>query len=233
MYFDDTGNWVEEPEETTDETMIPDNETADDKPEKPIKNKCFMIWEDDIDIIAALNVSGKAKLLDMLIALAFSDDDPSLDSIKQPVLRLAYSRIGGKVRKKKEQYLASIPKKRQSGSKGGRATASKEFIPPTADDVKKYCKTTEKYIDVYAFIQQYTDSGWTSADGKPVRNWKNLVSGVYNRKPLSKYEFLKASRELDNITIDGERYQIDSDRNVYRNGRCVGTLSDSGKHIWQ
>ncbi len=66
MYFDDTGNRVEEPEETTDEGMISDAETADDKPKKPIENKCFMIWRDDEDILQALTVNQKGQLLDLL-----------------------------------------------------------------------------------------------------------------------------------------------------------------------
>ena len=170
----------------------------------------------------------------LLCKLAFHDEDTELSTIKNSVVRLAYSRIGGKVRDKKEKYLASIPKKRESGSKGGKATASKEFVPPTVDEVKQYCKTTEKYIDVDAFMRQYTESNWTDKDGKPVKNWKNLISSGWHKKnPLSKLDFLRAIRDLKEISIDGVGYQVDSDRNVYRNGRCVGTLSDSGKHIWQ
>ena len=231
MYIDDTGNYVEE---TTDETMIPDNETADDAQEKPIENKCFMIWRDDEKkVLQALTISQKGQLLDLLCKLAFYDEDTELSTIKNVGVRLAYSIMGEKVRDKKEKYLASIPKKRESGSKGGKATASKEFVPPTADDVKKYCKETKKYIDVDAFMRQYTESNWTDKDGKPVKNWKNLVSGWHKRKPLFKMDFLIAIRDLKEISIDGVGYQVDSDRNVYRNGRCVGTLSDSGKHIWQ
>lgn len=52
----------------------------------------------------------------------------------------------------------------------------KEFVPPTVDDVREYCREKGlSTIDPEYFVKFYTESDWIKANGKPVQNWKSTV----------------------------------------------------------
>ena len=52
----------------------------------------------------------------------------------------------------------------------------KEFVPPTVDDVREYCREKGlSTIDPEYFVRFYAESDWIKANGEPVRNWKSTV----------------------------------------------------------
>ena len=51
----------------------------------------------------------------------------------------------------------------------------REFIPPTLEDVKAYCKERSSPVDPQKFFDYFTAGGWKDAKGNPVRNWKQKL----------------------------------------------------------
>lgn len=56
----------------------------------------------------------------------------------------------------------------------------KEFIPPTLEDVKKYCLEERKNnVDYKRFFDYYNVSDWKDGKGNPIRNWKQKIIAVW------------------------------------------------------
>lgn len=64
--------------------------------------------------------------------------------------------------KDKENDLSVIKEKRQ------------RFSPPTADEVKAYCKERENHVDPQRFVDFYTAKGWRVGNN-PMKDWKAAV----------------------------------------------------------
>lgn len=86
-----------------------------------------------------------------------------------------------------------------------------KFVPPTADEVKKYCEEKGYTIDVERFIDFYTSKGWMVGKNKmkdwkaAVRNWmrqgratnsNNSSSTKFNNFEEHEYDFDEIEREL-------------------------------------
>lgn len=52
---------------------------------------------------------------------------------------------------------------------------TKQFIPPTLEDVKEYCKSRNSSVDPKTFYDYYTEGNWTDAKGNKVKNWKQKL----------------------------------------------------------
>lgn len=58
----------------------------------------------------------------------------------------------------------------------------KEFVPPTLEDVKKYCLEVRKNnVDYKRFYDYYSVSNWKDSKGKPIVNWKQKIIAVWER----------------------------------------------------
>lgn len=68
-------------------------------------------------------------------------------------------------------------------------TVSKEkpsaFRPPTLDEVEAYCRERGNGVDARRFYDYYSEAGWTDQSGHKVRNWKQKMIAVWERKPDS------------------------------------------------
>ena len=56
-----------------------------------------------------------------------------------------------------------------------------KFIPPTKEEIEKYCNEKGYYIDVNYFYEYYSAGNWMDAEGKKVKNWKQRVV-TWNRR---------------------------------------------------
>lgn len=63
-------------------------------------------------------------------------------------------------------------KKRQNGA--GKAPRSKRFVPPTVEDVKKYCDERKNGISPEQFVNHYDANGWMRGKNK-IKDWKACV----------------------------------------------------------
>jgi len=57
----------------------------------------------------------------------------------------------------------------------------KRFIPPSIEDVKKYCHEKNKDVDAEQFCNFYESKGWYVGKNK-MKSWKHAVALWHNRK---------------------------------------------------
>lgn len=62
------------------------------------------------------------------------------------------------------------------------------FSPPTLADVEAYCKERRNSVDPQRFFDYYSAGGWKDKDGKPVKNWKQKMISVWEKKKEDKHE---------------------------------------------
>ena len=55
------------------------------------------------------------------------------------------------------------------------STKRKSFVPPTLEEVQKYCQERNNNVDAKKFFDYFTASDWVDAKGNPVRNWKQKI----------------------------------------------------------
>lgn len=55
------------------------------------------------------------------------------------------------------------------------STKRKPFVPPTLEEVEKYCQERKNNVDAKKFYDYFTASDWVDAKGNPVRNWKQKI----------------------------------------------------------
>ena len=66
---------------------------------------------------------------------------------------------------------------KQSSTKKSNTKKSntKRFIPPTLEEVEKYCQERKNNVDAKKFFDYFTASDWVDGKGNPVRNWKQKI----------------------------------------------------------
>ena len=92
-------------------------------------------------------------------------------------------------------------------------------VPPSIDDVAKYCEQRNNGIDAEAFVDYYAQQGWKLANGNPMKDWQAAVrtwekrnqkktetkrrSGTYTPEP-PKYKEFKPEPEVDCVEMPDE-----------------------------
>lgn len=61
----------------------------------------------------------------------------------------------------------------------------KRFVPPTLEEVEKYCSERHNQVDPKRFFDFYTVSGWKDSNGNSVKNWKQKVITWESRKRVT------------------------------------------------
>lgn len=59
-------------------------------------------------------------------------------------------------------------KKRDSNKK-------KPFVPPTLEEIEKYCQERKNNVDPKKFYDYFSASDWVDSNGKEVKNWKQKI----------------------------------------------------------
>ena len=54
-------------------------------------------------------------------------------------------------------------------------SSTKRFVPPTLEEVQKYCEERKNNVDAKKFFDYFTASDWVDGKGNPVRNWKQKI----------------------------------------------------------
>ena len=52
---------------------------------------------------------------------------------------------------------------------------TKRFIPPTLEEVEKYCQERKNNVDPKKFFDYFSASDWVDSKGNQVRNWKQKI----------------------------------------------------------
>ena len=77
----------------------------------------------------------------------------------------------------------------------------KRFVPPTLDEVKKYCIERGNNIDAEQFVDYYTTNGWKVGKNK-MKDWKASVrtwerNGYSNKNTNNNYNFIDVAIEME------------------------------------
>lgn len=70
---------------------------------------------------------------------------------------------------------ASKEKKSKEKVNKSKVKKSKEFIAPTLSEIENFVKEKSYDFDCVKFYNFFTDTGWTDANGKKVKNWKQKL----------------------------------------------------------
>ena len=69
------------------------------------------------------------------------------------------------------------PKQKSENNK----KTSKQFTPPTLEEVQAYCKERNNNVDAKRFWDYYEAAGWKDQSGKPVKSWKQKMIAVWEK----------------------------------------------------
>lgn len=69
------------------------------------------------------------------------------------------------------------PKQKSENNK----KTSKQFTPPTLEEVQAYCKERNNNVDAKQFWDYYEAEGWKDQSGKPVKSWKQKMIAVWEK----------------------------------------------------
>lgn len=82
---------------------------------------------------------------------------------------------------------------------------SKDFIPPTPEEVKKYIEEKGYNIDPNYFYEYYSSNSWKDNKNKPVKNWKLKALMWSKNNP-------KVSQQVEEVKTEpvtfGENYRV-------------------------
>jgi len=87
-------------------------------------------------------------------------------------------------------------KERKRKEKKGKE--SKEFIPPTVDQVQEYIIEKQYVVDPQFFVEYFESNDWINSNGKPVKNWKNTIV-TWNKNELSKNPSAKPYKKKEGL----------------------------------
>lgn len=74
-------------------------------------------------------------------------------------------------------------------------TKSKEFVPPTLEEVKQYCLERNNKLDYKYFYDYFTEGDWKDSNGNQVKNWKQKII-TWEKNKMNKQEEHKPSQGI-------------------------------------
>ena len=63
---------------------------------------------------------------------------------------------------------------KEEGNKAGKPPTNRRFLPPTVDEVKRYCQEQGYAVDAERFVDHYESNGWMVGKNK-MKDWKASV----------------------------------------------------------
>ncbi|MBR6656561.1 MAG: hypothetical protein IKL18_00090 [Oscillospiraceae bacterium] len=84
--------------------------------------------------------------------------------------------------------------------------STKNFVPPTLEEVKAYCSERNNGVDADHFFDYYSANGWVQGAGNPIADWQACIR-TWERRGFRKPIEDKPSFDLKSI----EKEMIDSD----------------------
>lgn len=88
-----------------------------------------------------------------------------------------------------------------------RKSKSKEFVPPTLDEVEAYCKERNNSVDAKKFIDYYAANDWKDQKGEPVHNWKQKMIAVWEKDEPKKKKQYTTSADYKRPSMSKEQYE--------------------------
>jgi hypothetical protein len=95
-------------------------------------------------------------------------------------------------------------------------TKKQNFIPPTLEEVKEYCKERKNNVDPDKWINHYTANGWMVGKNK-MKDWKAAVRTWEKNNIQSQTSIVAQKGNFEQRTYSDEYYD-----KLYKNGRKEG-----------
>ncbi|MCD7740348.1 MAG: hypothetical protein LUH11_03260, partial [Candidatus Gastranaerophilales bacterium] len=64
----------------------------------------------------------------------------------------------------------------------------KKFVPPTIKEIENYCRQRKNNVNAKRFYDYYAAANWKDSQGKPIKNWKQKIIAVWEKKKSVKTE---------------------------------------------
>lgn len=90
----------------------------------------------------------------------------------------------------------AIPIPTDKESEADKPPSRHRFSPPSAEDVREYCRVNEYKVDPDRFVDFYSSNGWMIGNN-PMKDWKSAVKNWHNR--TKKESFKPRDTDLDDI----------------------------------
>lgn len=74
-----------------------------------------------------------------------------------------------------QNLLHSNTDNKPSNNTVNRKNNKKEFVPPSLEDIKRYCQERKNNVDPQKFYDYFSASNWVDSKGNPVRSWKQKI----------------------------------------------------------
>lgn len=141
------------------------------------------IWTDFREVMEPLNDAEKGRLFDAMLNYAADGEEQHLTGNERFIWAYARQTI--------DRTRAESERLRVNGAKGGRPKkqqeavetkekqpearkSAKEFVKPTVEEVREYCKGRNNGVDAEQFVAFYASKGW-KVGNQPMRDWKQAV----------------------------------------------------------
>ena len=111
--------------------------------------------------------------LDYLYVQKYDGRQRELKSRLSKIERQTFKNCKADSQKLKESNTKNNPSNNTSRKR--ESTKKKSFVPPTLEEVEKYCQERKNNVDAKKFFDYFTASDWVDAKGNPVRNWKQKI----------------------------------------------------------
>ena len=134
---------------------------------------------------------------------------PNSKEVQKRILSIKSELIGGD-----KNVMGGGDKNVTGTSKKVQGVKSKDFIPPTPEEVKKYIEEKKYNIDPMYFFEYYSSNSWKDNKNKPVKNWKLKALMWSKNNPTVKRE-TQPTEELETKvepTIFDEEYLLEAQR---------------------
>ena len=177
----------------------------------------FIFYRSFFEASKPLNNEMKAEFFEAILEFAFNQNETEM----QPMVKAMFSLVKPQLEANQKRYENGLkggrsktktkPKKNQTKTKveanknvnvnvndnvnGNDKPKKKTFTPPTFEEFSKFIveDLKEYQLDANQIFNYYKDAEWHDAGGKPVKNWKQKVRGVWCKaenkvKPQSEFD---------------------------------------------
>lgn len=97
-----------------------------------------------------------------------------------------YQNCESTINKNVKENNISINNKENNISKDILQKKSKNFVPPTLEEVQEYCRKRNNNVNAKVFYDYFNEGNWIDSNGNKVKNWKQKIITWENNSKNSK-----------------------------------------------
>ena len=78
----------------------------------------------------------------------------------------------------------------------------KRFVAPSLEEMEQFCKERNNGVDAKKVFDYYSEANWKDGRGNPVKNWKQKIIAVWERKEEQKNQGCHVAHEASEYDAD-------------------------------